>query len=76
MGLMAVGKGNGDVEIFRWVERDEGGQGWVLYRVSDLNERGRKSKAHQTLPSRELDRQLADAALRPLCPFCCSWLTK
>ena len=33
MGIMAVGKGNGDVEIFRWVERSEGGQGWVLYRV-------------------------------------------
>lgn len=32
-GLMAVGKGNGQVELFKWVETTEGGQGWVFFRV-------------------------------------------
>lgn len=50
MGIMAVGKGNGDVEIFRWVERDEGGQGWVLYRVSATTEGGR-AKLTMSSPS-------------------------
>jgi U3 small nucleolar RNA-associated protein 4 len=34
MGWMAVGKGNGDVELFRWVQRGEGSQGWVYFKVS------------------------------------------
>jgi hypothetical protein len=34
MGWMAAGKGNGDVDLFMWVERGEGGQGWVYFKVS------------------------------------------
>ncbi|CED84141.1 WD40 repeat protein [Phaffia rhodozyma] len=30
VGLMAVGKGSGEVEIHKWVERKDGGQGWVI----------------------------------------------
>lgn len=37
-GLLAVGKGNGQVELFKWVELEEGGQGWVFYRVSPLED--------------------------------------
>jgi U3 small nucleolar RNA-associated protein 4 len=43
-GLMAVGKGNGQVELFKWVETAEGGQGWVFYRVRLSLERARKGE--------------------------------
>lgn len=37
MGVMAVGKGNGDVDILKWVDRVDGAQGWVFYRVGPLS---------------------------------------